>query len=128
MLAALGDSIYKSMGVQSNALGAVQQGIEHTEDNDLIRQKLAAEVEARKAKLLEPPQFAQNAQWLLSQPKPVQDSILQAMDLMNPIAVSTPMGTQRVPRTFGGAPSTKTINGVTYYNIDGEWYDNPEGR
>lgn len=25
-------------------------------------------------------------------------------------------------------PQTKVINGVTYYNVNGSWYDNPEGR
>jgi hypothetical protein len=23
---------------------------------------------------------------------------------------------------------SRTINGVTYYQVNGKWYDNPEGR
>lgn len=28
----------------------------------------------------------------------------------------------------GGGAQTQTVDGVTYYNIGGKWYDNPEGR
>lgn len=52
-------------------------------------------------------------------------------DVRNPIAVSGPTGTYRVPRAYGqqsAAPATRTIGNQTYYNINGEWYDNPEGR
>jgi len=28
----------------------------------------------------------------------------------------------------GAAPQTRQIGDKTYYNINGEWYDNPEGR
>lgn len=37
-----------------------------------------------------------------------------------------------VPQPKGGDPSsgpvTKTVNGVTAYFVNGDWYDNPEGR
>ena len=31
-------------------------------------------------------------------------------------------------RSGGGGARTKTINGMTFYNVGGKWYDNPEGR
>ena len=52
-------------------------------------------------------------------------------DIRSPIAVSGPTGTYRVPRGYGqptNTPMTQVVNGQTYYNINGEWYDNPEGR
>lgn len=55
----------------------------------------------------------------------------QMQDVRNPIAVSGPQGTFRVPRGFGqpsNGPTTQVIDGQTYYNINGKWYDNPEGR
>lgn len=63
---------------------------------------------------------------------PEQRAQLAAMyDIKNPIAVSGPQGTFRVPRGFGqpsNGPATQTIDGQTYYQINGKWYDNPEGR
>jgi len=63
---------------------------------------------------------------------PEQRAQLAAMyDIKSPIAVSGPTGTYRVPRGYGqptNGPATQTIDGQTYYQINGKWYDNPEGR
>lgn len=63
---------------------------------------------------------------------PEQRAQLAAMyDIKSPIAVSGPTGTYRVPRDFGrptNGPTTQTIDGQTYYQVNGKWYDNPEGR
>jgi hypothetical protein len=37
-----------------------------------------------------------------------------------------PAPTAAIGGTFGG--NTRTINGKTYYRVNGAWYDNPEGR
>lgn len=34
----------------------------------------------------------------------------------------------KAPSAGGGRARTKTINGMTFYNVGGKWYDNPEGR
>ena len=31
-------------------------------------------------------------------------------------------------RVADSAPASKTVNGATYYQVNGKWYDNPEGR
>lgn len=63
---------------------------------------------------------------------PEQRAQLAAMyDIKSPIAVSGPQGTYRVPRGYGqpsNGPATQTIDGQTYYKVNGKWYDNPEGR
>lgn len=69
------------------------------------------------------------AAWLRMTPEQ-RATYAQMQDVRNPIAVSGPTGTFRVPRTYGqgGGIQTQTIGGKTYYNVNGEWYDNPEGR
>lgn len=69
------------------------------------------------------------AAWMRMTPEQ-RATYAQMQDVRNPIAVSGPTGTFRVPRTYGqgGGVQTQTIGGKTYYNVNGEWYDNPEGR
>jgi hypothetical protein len=88
------------------------------EDRAFDREKLNAEVEARRTKAMQPPAFAQNAMWFISQPKEVQRAILTAQDAYDPTVVSTPQGTQRIPRVM-----SKKIGDRTYYNIGGEWFE-----
>lgn len=90
------------------------------------RERLAAQIEQQRMRAQEPPQFVQNLQAWMQLPEPLKRQYIEYQDITNPIAVSTPQGTQRVPRQMGG--NTQVIDGVTYYNINGEWYDNPEGR
>ena len=93
--------------------------------------KIAADREERMAKAMEPPAFVRNAQ-AFAQLSPEQKAqVGQYYDVTNPIVadVARPDGSvfrQQFPRNFG--PQTQEVDGVTYYNINGKWYDNPEGR
>jgi hypothetical protein len=68
------------------------------------REKLNAEIAAKRdeliAKLQEQPQFIQNLQAYQAMPPEQQQAYLQYLDATQPIAVSGPQGTQRVPRTM----------------------------
>jgi hypothetical protein len=82
------------------------------------REKLNAELQMQREKALEPPQFAQNAAYFTNLSPEQKRAVLQYEDATNPVNVSTPMGTQNVPRT-----AVKNIGGKTYYSIGGEWYE-----
>jgi hypothetical protein len=85
----------------------MQQRGEEREDNR-FQQRLAAELERDRrralAKAQEPPQFVQNLQAYMQMPDDMKRQYLNYLDNTQPIAVSGPMGTQRVPRSLGGPP------------------------
>ena len=76
------------------------------EDRTFDREKLNAEIEERRARAMEPPQFIQNLQAYMAMPDEARREYLSYLDATNPIAVSGPQGTQRVPRTLGPRPGT----------------------
>jgi hypothetical protein len=91
MLAALGDSIYKSMGVPSNALGGVEQNIQNQQDNDLAQQRLAQQVQLQRERLMHPPQTQTDrylAEIMDPNTDPRRKAILRQI-IMRPIAVPT---------------------------------------
>jgi hypothetical protein len=125
ILGVLGDALmaYGGLQPQFGPNLARQQDEERQQGYD--REKLNATLEERRqealAKAAEPPQFAQNAAYFNALPADQKRAVLEYQDAVNPINVSTPQGTQNVPRT-----SVKTINGKTYYSIGGEWYEEGE--
>jgi hypothetical protein len=66
--------------------------------------------------MLHPEAFMQ-AQVFNNLPPDQQHGFLAYKDATDPINVSTPQGTQNVPRT-----ATKTVNGQTYYKVGNDWY------
>ena len=82
-------------------------------------------LEQKRQEALAPPQWLQDAMTFQQLPQPQRDAVLGYQDAVHPIFTATPQGTMLNKRLQG---NTKSVNGVTYYNIDGEWYDNPEGR
>jgi hypothetical protein len=122
----IGDAMTAYGGGQPQFAPALNQRHRDEQQQSFDREKWAAQLEAERAKASEPPQFVQNLQAWLALPEPLKQQYIQYQDITNPIAISGPQGTQRVPRQMGGG--TQTIDGVTYYNVNGQWYDNPEGR
>jgi hypothetical protein len=67
---------------------------------------------------MEPPQFVQNLQAWMQLPEPLKQQYIQYQDITNPIAISTPMGTQRVPRSMGGPTPGAVEDGYTFLGGD----------
>jgi hypothetical protein len=70
------------------------------------RERLAAQIEAKRQEAMQPPQFVQNLQAWMQLPDQLKRQYAQYQDIVNPIAVSGPQGTQRVPRTVGPQPGS----------------------
>lgn len=122
VLGAISDGLLAMGGDQPIYAPAMLKRQELESDQNLAQQRLSAEIKNQKLsllqKLMEPPQFVQNMQaWQQLSPQQKHD-YLTYQDATNPINVATPQGTTNVPRT-----STKVINGKTYYNVGGEWYE-----
>jgi hypothetical protein len=117
----LGDALMAYGGMQPQFAPALRAQQERDQEMAFDREKLNAQLEMQRQKALEPPQFVQNLQAYLAMTPEQKRSLLQYEDATNPINVSTPQGTQNVART-----TTKQVNGKTYYNIGGEWYEETE--
>jgi hypothetical protein len=117
----LGDSLMAYSGMQPTFGPNLYRQQDEERQMAFDREKLNAQLDMQRQKALEPPQFVQNLQAYLAMTPEQKRSLLQYQDATNPINVSTPQGTQNVPRT-----ATKTINGKTYYSIGGEWYEESE--
>jgi hypothetical protein len=117
----LGDALMAYGGMQPQFGPNLMRQQDEERQMGFEREKLNAQLEAARQKALEPPQYIQNAQAWAGLTPEQKRLVLQQQDAVNPINVSTPQGTQNVPRT-----TTKTINGKTYYQIGGEWYEESE--
>jgi hypothetical protein len=126
---------------RGNPVGAANLEMMHSrskmmQDQQFDREQLNREIEARRQlavqKAMEPPQWLQDARTFQGLPQQDKQSVLGYRDAMYPVIadIAQPDGSmfrQQIPRSLGG-PQTQTVDGVTYYNINGKWYDNPEGR
>jgi hypothetical protein len=121
ILGVLGDALMAYGGLQPQFGPGLRRQQEDQRAQDFDREKFNAQIQLAQQKALEPPQFVQNLEAYLKMPPEQKRALLQYQDATNPINVSTPAGTQNVPRT-----TTKTINGKTYYNIGGDWFEETE--
>jgi hypothetical protein len=125
ILGVLGDALMAYGGLQPQ----FGPNLVHQRDEErqmaFDREKLNAMLEQKRQEALAPPQWLQDAMTFQGLPQGQRDAVLGYQDAVHPIFTATPQGTMLNKRLQG---STKTINGVTYYNVNGDWYDNPEGR
>lgn len=122
IMGVLGDALMAYGGMTPTFGPHLAKQQDEAQQTAFDREKLNAELQQRREEALlkaqEPPQYVQNAQaWSAMGPEQ-RRMVLQQQDAVNPVNVSTPQGTQNVPRT-----TVKTINGKTYYSIGGEWYE-----
>lgn len=114
----IGDALmaYGGMQPQFGPNLAHQQDEERQQDYD--REKFNAQLEAQRQKALEPPQFVQNLQAWMQLPDELKRQYINYQDITNPIAISTPQGTQRVPRSMGGPTPGAVEDGYTFIGGD----------
>jgi hypothetical protein len=117
----LGDALMAYGGMQPQFGPNLMRQQDEDRQMGFEREKLNAMLEAKRQQALEPPQYIQNAQAWAGLTPEQKRLVLQQQDAVNPINVSTPQGTQNVPRS-----TVKQINGKTYYSIGGEWYEESE--
>ena len=105
-LGALGDALMAYGGMQPFYGPTEARRQEGQADRDFEREKFNEQLQLQRDKMLRPdlPAIADSYQWFQSLPKPQQQSVLTYLDQTQPIAVSTPQGTQRVPRVASGPP------------------------
>jgi len=141
-------SIFDALAAAGGAQPTYWAGVVDQQQRDEQgRQRLAERQAERKATLddwiyqqqykaanlgpAELPADAKLLQWYNGLPDDQKRAYAAFKDVQNPIAVSGPQGTYRVPRGYGqptNTPVTQIVDGQTYYQINGKWYDNPEGR
>jgi hypothetical protein len=102
----LGDALMAYGGMQPQFGPGIARQREQEADRGFDREKLNAQLEMQRQKALEPPQFIQNLQAYMTMPDEAKRQYLSYLDATNPIAVSGPQGTQRVPRSLGPKPGT----------------------
>ena len=117
VLGVLGDALSAYGGRQPTFGPFLQQEKILQQQQDFERQKFQQELQMRMFALTHPPEWMQ-AQAFNYLPPEQQRTILHYQDATNPINVSTPQGTQNLPRT-----ATRTINGKNYYSIGGQWFE-----
>jgi hypothetical protein len=122
MVGALGDAYGQVNGRDPTFLPALARQNELVDNRNADREKLNAQIQNDQVtllqKLMEPPQYIQNAQaWQTLSPEQ-RRAVLEQQDAVNPITVTMPDGPHYQPRT-----STKVINGKTYYSIGGQWFE-----
>ena len=108
ILGSIGDAM-AAYGGQRGVYGpAMAQQMESDREDNRFQEQLAARIqekrEAAMAKAAEPPQFIQNMQAYQGMPEADKRAYLNYLDNTQPIAVSGPQGTERVPRSLGGPP------------------------
>lgn len=121
ILGILGDSYLGANGHEGHYIPQLMRQRENEQTMAFDREKLNAQLDMERQKAMEPPQYVQNAQAWASMGPEQRRQVLQQQDAVNPINVSTPQGTQNVPRT-----TVKKIGDKTYYSIGGEWYEESE--
>lgn len=117
VLGVLGDALSAYGGRQPTFGPFLQQEKILQQQQDFERQKFQQELQMRMFALTHPQEWMQ-AQAFNYLPPDQQRAILHYQDATNPINVSTPQGTQNLPRT-----ATRTINGKNYYSIGGQWFE-----
>jgi hypothetical protein len=125
MVGALADSYGQVNGREATFLPSLARQNELVDSRNADREKLNAQIHGDQVsllqKLLEPPQYIQNAQaWQGLSPEQ-RRAVLEQQDAVNPIVNTMPDGPHLQPRT-----STKVINGKTYYSIGGQWFEEGE--
>jgi len=125
ILGVLGDSYSGAHGRGLGFAEGVQKQNEAFDERNFEREKLNAQIQndqvSLAAKLAEQPQFIQNLQAYQAMPPSQKRAYLQYLDATQPITVAMPQGPQYQSRT-----QTKVVNGKTYYNIGGDWYEEGE--
>lgn len=121
----------------SGPLESLQRANAQRFENDQFRERLAAQIQMQREKMLEPPQFVQDAAAFSRLSPEQKQQVIGFRDAMYPV-LGTYVDEQGNERQgvysrsqgdfVGRGGNTQTIDGVTYYNINGKWYDNPEGR
>jgi hypothetical protein len=114
----LGDALMAYGGMQPQFGPMMAREREQESDRTFDREKFNAQLEAQRNKAMEPPQFVQNLQAWMQLPEPLKQQYIQYQDITNPIAISTPQGTQRVPRSMGGPTPGAVEDGYTFIGGD----------
>lgn len=134
ILGAIGDALSAYGGQKGVFAPMMAEQMNQERDDNRFRERLQAEIEARKeaamAKLNEPPPWLQNAQVFNRLPPEMQQQVLQYQDLMSPVVADVQDESGRVVRQTmpRQLPNVRRVGDKTYYLVNGEWYDNPEGR
>lgn len=105
-LGAIGDGLLMHNGGQPIAATFMRDKMQNDADTQQARDRLNAAIEAKRMQTQEPPQFIQNLQAYMQLPDEVKRQYLGYLDATQPIAVSGPQGTQRVPRALGPQPGS----------------------
>jgi hypothetical protein len=69
---------------------------------------------------------ARTLEWWQSLPEDQKRAYAEMQDVRQPIAVTGPQGTERVPRMYGrpsGRPQFQDVDGRKVVNIGGQWYE-----
>lgn len=127
----IGDALLGASGRQPIYAPAMQQ--QHEAAARLQQAMMLARFKAQNP---EPTTIQRNTDYFRSIGRPeLSESYLRAQ--ANPMALMTDPATGAVgfypkggiaPAAAPTGPVSKVLNGKTYWNINGEWYDNPEGR
>jgi hypothetical protein len=121
----LGDALMAYGGMQPQFGPNLMRQQDEERQMGFEREKFDRQLQAQRdlalLKQQEPPQYIQNAQAWAGLTPDQKRLVLQQQDAVNPINVSTPQGTQNVPRS-----TVKRIGDKTYYSIGGEWYEESE--
>lgn len=108
----------------------MEQNQQEAEDNR-FQQHLAAQqamaIEKAKADALEPPPEVKLGNYIMSLSPDERAKTLRGLDAARPVTATGPMGTSIVPRS-SEPPSRSLPDGSKAWLVNGEWYDNPEGR
>jgi hypothetical protein len=105
-LGAIGDGLVSANGGQPMIASMFRDRQRQDAEDKQARERLAAQIEAKRQEAMQPPQFVQNLQAWMQLPDQLKRQYAQYQDIVNPIAVSGPQGTQRVPRTVGPQPGS----------------------
>ena len=116
IMGVLGDALSAYGGRQPTFGPFLQQQQMLQQQQNFERQKFQQELQMRMFAMTHPEDWMK-AQMFSQLPTDQQYNIGHYEDVTNPINVSTPQGTQNVPRT-----ATKVVNGTTYFRVGNDWY------
>lgn len=116
ILGVLGDSLMAYSGLKPSFGPFLQEQKVLGQQQNFEREKFQQELAMRMYAMTHPEDWMK-AQMFSQLPPDQQYNIGHYEDVTNPVNVSTPQGTQNVPRT-----ATRTVDGKTYYKIGNDWY------
>lgn len=79
-----------------------------------------------KSQLREPTALQRNFEYLGIDPMSERGQQVGVDSMVRPITIGDAVGGQQI--ISPSAPQSQTINGQTYYFVNGQWFDNPEGK